>query len=86
MVVLQIFLQLQGLKEEEIFEILGMILYGELRLQDVRKEEPKLKNLATVQGVFCSLVRMDWKDCRKEFPAHTQEETLQQFVGMYLTL
>ena len=80
--ILQMFLQLQGLEEEK-FAILGKLLNSQMELSEVKGEAKKLKTMGAIQKAFAVLVNKTWEQCRLGFPGHSSDEVLQSFMGNY---
>eukprot|EP00057_Strongylocentrotus_purpuratus_P019187 XP_011673661.1 PREDICTED: uncharacterized protein LOC763112 [Strongylocentrotus purpuratus] len=77
------FLYLQGLTEVDKFDVLCKLVNGTLKVEEVKVEATRLKQLSTIKHIFKELTKKaTWEECCEEFPAHTQTAALDYFMSM----
>ncbi|XP_041483225.1 uncharacterized protein LOC121430019 [Lytechinus variegatus] len=78
-----VFMHLQGLKEEEKYELLTKTVNGEIQLDNMKSRAKFQKGLHTVQREFQLLTKKrTWDECKRAYPEYTTDSALGQFIGM----
>lgn len=81
----QVFVSLQGLVEPDRFAMLTKLVNGSLKLEEVKIEATRLKRTNLIRQMFVQLSsQSSWEACRKQFPAHTETEALDNFISEYI--
>nr|XP_054753308.1 uncharacterized protein LOC129259064 [Lytechinus pictus] len=79
---ISMFLQLQGMKESERFNLLSRLVAGELQPKEIKGEALKIKRMALLRQTMKTLTKSKtWEECVEHYPVHTQDSALEQFLG-----
>ena len=79
---IQVFQQLQGLANGDKFSILNRMVNGELKMEEVKKEDLGKKRMGTVRKEMMHLAqKRAWDECCGAYPNHDSDMVLDQFLG-----
>ncbi|XP_071958622.1 uncharacterized protein [Antedon mediterranea] len=75
------FMTLQGLSEEDKFELLSSVTDGTMSIKEVENKARSIKQIKVIRGKFLTTIKvLTWKEATERFPEHTTDSALRPFL------